>query len=166
MAFVIRLLEDNNRNRNRELSGQLFGRLFNINCFFAPRSHTHGTPPPYFSSARQSAQYHIIVFYVARCTAHITWENGISCAIRHESLAYSVQLTGESAEQEPRKNACSRTASGACFVFPINKWKRASKTTQNSTRWRRIARGSVLLHRGIRMNSSSSLTRYQRESYA
>ena len=35
------VFEGNNRNRNRELSGQLFGRLLNLNVFLAPSSHPH-----------------------------------------------------------------------------------------------------------------------------
>ena len=34
MSSVIRLFKGNNRNRNRELSGRLFGRLFHIIVFF------------------------------------------------------------------------------------------------------------------------------------
>ena len=45
------------------------------------------------------------------------------CAVWHESLAYSVHLTGEQAERQRRKNACSRTASRACFLFPIQNGK-------------------------------------------
>ena len=40
-VFGFRFFEGNNRNRNRELSGQLFGGLLNLNVFLAPSSHPH-----------------------------------------------------------------------------------------------------------------------------
>ena len=80
-------------------------------------------------------------------------------------LAYSLQLTGEKAEHEIRKHARSRTASGVCFLFPIQNGKGFFKTTQHSTRRRsKIAAGSVLL-RGRKVKPSSN-HRHKRKSNA
>ena len=58
------------------------------------------------------------------CKAHNTVREKtasvvVPFGVSHWRTAYSVQLTGEQAEREPRKIACGRTASGACFLFPI-----------------------------------------------
>ena len=68
------------------------------------------------------AHDHITVLHALQGAQHVTWENGICCcAVRRESLAYSVQRTANRRADGAwtTKIACSRTASGACFLLQI-----------------------------------------------
>ena len=89
-----RLFEQNNQDRNREVSGRLFGGLFHVNDHFASPSHPQGkkkrvfsgaTFAPsrkkkeFFSGARQSARQHNItllaVLHALQNARHTPREN-------------------------------------------------------------------------------------------